>query len=103
MSRGIGAVQAASVLLAGIFIGLKFHPPLLLCCLLFAAGLAGGIFFYRRGKGFELDQPPKKLFRLCVCLAVFAAGMGRTAFQGSAPSERAAERFVGQRFEGLTG
>lgn len=91
------------MLLAGIFIGLKFHPPLLLCCLLFAAGVVGGIFFYRRGKEFELDQPPKKLFRLFVCLAVFAAGMGRTAFQGAAPSERAAERFVGQRFEGLTG
>ena len=67
MSRGIGAVQAASVLLAGIFIGLKFHPPLLLCCLLFAAGVAGGIFFYRRGKDYDLDQPPKKLFRLFVC------------------------------------
>ena len=56
MSRGIGAVQAASVLLAGIFIGLKLHPPLLFCCLLFAAGVAGGIFFYRRGKDYVLHR-----------------------------------------------
>ena len=103
MSKGIGAVQAASMLLAGIFIELKFHPPLLLCCLLFAVGLAGGIFFYRRGKDYVLDQPPKRLSRLFICLALFAAGMGRTAFQSSARSDGAVENFAGQRFEGLTG
>ena len=103
MSRGIGAVQAASVLLAGIFIGLKFHPPLLLCCLLLAAGTAGGIFFYRRGKDYVLDQMPKRLCRLFICLALFAAGMCRTAFRSPDHPDGAAERFVGQRFDGLTG
>lgn len=91
------------MLLAGIFIGLKFHPPFLLCCLLFAAGLAGGILFYLRGKDYVLDQPPKRLSRLFICLALFAAGMGRTAFQNPARPDGAVERFAGQRIDGLTG
>lgn len=91
------------MLLAGIFIGLKLHPPLLLCCLLFAAGLAGGIFYYRRGKDYVLDQMPKKLSRLFICLALFAAGMGRTAFRSSVRPDGAVERFAGQRFDGLAG
>ncbi len=103
MGKGIGAVQTASLLLAGIFAGLKFHPSLWLCCLLFAAGLAGGIFFYLRGKDYVLDQLPKRISRVFFCLAIFAAGMARTGFQNPVPPEGAVERFAGQRFEGLTG
>ena len=95
MRRNIGAVEAASMLLAGIFIGSKFHVSLLLCCLLFGAGLAGGIFFYLRGKEFVLDQLPVKLSRLFFCLAIFSVGMGRTALSFTEQPADRAKRFAG--------
>ena len=103
MRRNIGAVEAASMLLAGIFIGSKFHVSLLLCCLLFGAGLAGGIFFYLRGKEFVLDQLPVKLSRLFFCLAIFSFGMGRTALSFTEQPADRAERFAGQYVKGLKG
>ena len=79
MSKGIGAVQAASMLLIGIFIGQKFKPSLLLCLILFSISMAGGIFFFMRGRKYKLDQPPKKISRLLFCISLLAFGMVRTA------------------------
>lgn len=87
MSKSIGAVQAASMLLIGIFIGQKVSPSLLLCFALFIISMAGWIFFYLRGRKYKLDQPPKKISRLLFCLSLLAFGMGRTAI---VPRERPA-------------
>ena len=103
MSNGIGAVQAAVMLLAGIFTGLQFHPSLWFCAVLFAAGLAGGIIFFRKGKDFVLDQLPKRVSRAFFCFAIFAAGMGRTAFMDNARPIGAVENFTGQKVSGLSG
>lgn len=91
------------MLLIGIFIGLKLRVSLLLCCLLFGAGLVGGIFFYLRGKNFILDQLPVRLSRASFCLAILALGMGRTAFLHSPRPDGAVENFIGQRLEGVKG
>ena len=103
MKKGIGAVQAAAVLLAGIFIGSKLHPSLWLSLAFFSMGLGGGLFFYLRGKDFVLDQRPNRISRIFFCLAIFAVGMGRTAFSFADRPPGAVENFVGQRVEGLTG
>ena len=103
MEKKIGAVQAAVMLLAGIFIGLKFHPSLPVCIVLFAAGLAGGIFFYQRGKEFILDQREKKFSRAFFCIAIFAAGLIRVSFSSTERSPSAIEHFAGQRVDGMTG
>lgn len=103
MRRNIGAVEAASMLLAGIFVGSKFHISLLLCCLLFGAGLTGGLFFYLRGKEYVLDQIPVKLSRLFFCLAIFSVGMGRSALSFTDSPAGAAENFSGQYLQGLNG
>ena len=79
MNKGIGAVQAASMLLIGIFIGQKFKPSLLLCLILFSISMAGGIFFFMQGRKYKLDQPPKKRSRLLFCISLLAFGMVRTA------------------------
>ncbi|MBQ6482521.1 MAG: ComEC/Rec2 family competence protein [Anaerolineaceae bacterium] len=103
MKTGIGAVQAAVMVLAGIFTGLQFHPSLWFCAVLAAAGLAGGIVFNLRGKNFELDQLPKRIARVFFSLALFAAGMGRTAFLNNARPIGAIENFAGQKLSGLSG
>lgn len=103
MKNNVGAVQAAVMLLLGIFAGLKLHVSLLLCCLLFGAGMAGGIFFYLRGKNFVLDQLPKRLSRYLFCLALFAIGMGRTVMLNEPHPIGAAENYAGQYIEGMTG
>ena len=54
-------VQAAVMLLAGIFLSQQLHPSLFLCLAIFCPCLGGGLFFYRRGKAFVLDQPPKRI------------------------------------------
>lgn len=103
MEKKIGAVQASAMLLAEIFIGLKFHPSLPVCIGLFAAGLAGGIFFYQRGKEFVLDQREKKLSRVFFYIAILAAGLIRVSFSSTEHSPAAIEKFAGQRVDGLTG
>ena len=103
MEKKIGAVQAAAMLLAGIFIGLKIHPSLPVCIVLFAAGLAGGIFFYQRGKVFVLDQQEKKLSRAFFCIAIFAAGLTRVSFFSTERSPSAIENFAEKLVDGMTG
>lgn len=103
MTQTIGAVQAASMLLAGLFTGLKFHLPFLPVCALFCTGLAGGIFFYLRGKDYVLDQRPKRLSRLFVCLAIFSLGMARTLIPSGENAVTDIKNLAGSRLEGLTG
>ena len=94
MSKGIGAVQAAAMLLAGIFIGSKFKPSLLLCFALFCISTAGGIFFFRKGRKYTLDQPPKKISRVLFCISLLALGMGRTAIVSHERPAGSIENFV---------
>ena len=91
------------MLLMGIFVGLKFHPSLTICAVIFAAGLTGGIFFYLRGKGYILDQLPKRLSRLFFCIVIFAVGMIRVSLLPSDRPAKAIENFAGQRVNGLIG
>ena len=103
MKNGIGAVQASVMILAGIFAGLQAHPSLWLCAAFFAVGLAGGIIFYLRGKDYVLDQPQKRIARAFFSLALFAAGMGRTALINSVRPPGAVENYAGERVSGLSG
>ena len=103
MDHSIGPVQAALMLLAGIFTGLNLHLSPWIAAALFAAGLAGGVFFYRQGKDFVLDQLPKKLARIFFSLALFAAGMGRASFTGHHASPGSVDHFIGQRISGIIG
>lgn len=91
------------MILAGIFAGLQFHPSLWLCAVLATAGLAGGIVFYLRGKDYVLDQLPKRIARAFFSMAIFAAGMGRTAFLNNARPISAIENYAGQKVSGLSG
>ena len=95
MGRGIGAVQAAVMLLAGIIAGQKLSPALPLCLILFGISLAGGIFFYLRGRPYTLDLPQKKISRVLICIALFAAGMGRTAIYSRERPAGSVENFAG--------
>lgn len=99
----IGAVQAAVMLLAGIFIGLKVHPSLWFCMALFAASLAGGVFFYQRGKDYVLDQLPKRISRGFFCIVLFTVGMGRTAFLNDSHPSGSIDNYSGQKVSHLTG
>ena len=103
MNNGVGAVQAALMLLFGILIGLKTDPPFWVCGVLCAAGLTGGIFFYRKGKNYVLDQLPKRLSRICFSIMIFAAGMGRTSLTDNTRPPGAIENYSGERVSGLTG
>ena len=103
MKKKIGAVQAAAMLLMGIFVGLKFHPSLIICVVIFAAGLTGGIFFYLRGKGYILDQLPKRISRLFFCIVIFAVGMIRVSLIPADRPAKAIENFAGQQVKDLTG
>ena len=103
MGKRIGAVQAAAMLLSGIFIGLKLHPSLQVCLAVFAAGLAGGIYFYQRGKEYVLDQLPKKLFRVFFYAAILAAGMVRAALISSDRPAKTIDNYAESRVDGLIG
>ena len=103
MSKSFGAVQAASMLLIGIFIGQKFSPSLLLCFALFIISMAGGIFFYLRGRKYKLDQPPKKISRLLFCLSLLAFGMGRTAIVPHGRPAGSIENFIQKEQVTFTG
>ena len=100
---GINVVQTALMLLAGILIGLHYHPSLWLSMALLAIGLSGGIFFARRGMVFELDQLPKKLARGFICLAVFGLGMLRASISTDKISPGDVENYANRRVENLTG
>lgn len=91
------------MLLAGIFAGLQFHPSGWFCAVLFTAGLAGGIFFYLKGKDFDLDQIPKRVSRVFFSLALLAAGMGRVLLVNNIVNPGSIENFLDQRVSGLTG
>lgn len=91
------------MLLAGIFAGLKLHPSLWICAALFAAGLAGGIFFYHQSLPFILEQRPKRLARLFFCIAIFAAGMTRSAIRQRPALPGTVENFYGQTVHSLSG
>ncbi len=103
MSRSIGAVQAAAMLLIGIFIGHNYSPSLLLCLTLFCFSMAGGIFFFLRGRKYTLDQPPKKLSRFFFCLALIAFGMGRTAIVSRERPAGSIENFIQKENVSFTG
>ena len=91
----MNAIRTAVMLLAGIFLGEQFHPSLFLCLILFCPCLAGGIFFYRRGKAYVLDQPPKRISRVLLSAAIIVLGMGRTALSGRERPEGMIEQFAG--------
>ena len=103
MSRGIGAVQAAAMLLIGIFIGQKYSPSLLPCFALFSLSMAGGIFFFLRGRKYTLDQPPKKLSRLLFCISLLVFGMGRTAIVSHERPAGAIENYIHEENVNFTG
>ncbi len=96
MGKGIGAVQAAVMLLAGIFIGQRFHLPILLIVVFFAFGLAGGYFFYLKGRLYKLDQLPKRIARVFFCIAILSLGMARSAIVSRERPAGAIEKFAGQ-------
>ncbi len=96
MGKSIGAVQAAVMLLTGIFIGQKYHPSLLLTLILLGCGLAGGYFFYLKGRQYKLDQLPKRLSRVFFCITLLAAGMVRTGTVSRDRPAGAIENFAGQ-------
>ena len=79
MRKGIGAVQAAAMLLIGILAGQKGIFPLWLCVVLLCIGAAGGAFFYHRSRNLELDQRPVRLMRAFVYLAILSMGLCRSA------------------------
>lgn len=83
------------MLLAGIFIGQKFHPPLLLSLLITGLGLAGGFFCFHKGRHYVLDQKPKRAARTFFCIALLAAGMARTALLDRARPAGSVENFAG--------
>ncbi len=96
MGKGIGAVQAAVMLLAGIFVGQQYHPPALLIFILLASGLAGGCYFYLKGRPFKLDQLPKRFSRTFFCIALLALGMARTEVTGRERPPGSIEKFAGR-------
>ena len=103
MAKGIGAVQAAAMLLFGVLAGQQFSPSLSLCLGLLGLSLAGGIFFYLRGRKYTLDQPPKKAARIFFCAALFAAGMCRCALNSGERPAGAVENYTDRERVVFTG
>ncbi len=91
------------MLLAGIFIGQQYHPSPLLSLALLICGLAGGYFCYLKGRKYELDQLPKRIARVFFCIAILAAGMGRTALVRQDRPAGAVENFAGREPVVFTG
>ena len=94
MGQRVGPVQAAVMLLSGILIGQRFCLPFPVCIIVMIICLGGSYIFYLRGRQYELDQPPKKISRALLCLALFAAGMGRTAMMAGDRRTDAVENFT---------
>ncbi len=94
MGKSIGAVQAAVMLLTGIFLGQKYHPSAAVAFLILASGLAGAYFCFLKGRQYKLDQLPKKLSRLFFCFALLAAGMVRTVMVSRERPSGAIENFA---------
>lgn len=103
MFSRIGPVQAAVLLISGILLGQRFHVPTLFCLLLAGSFFASAVYFARRGRMYELDQPVKKASRLCLALAILAVGMLRVSFEQKTPPDRSIEKFLNTesvQFEG---
>ena len=100
---GISPIRASVLLIAGILAGTQFHPSLFLSLAGFAAGILGGIFFYLRGKGYVLDQLPKRISRVFFCLAILFAGMVRTSIISDVRPAGSVENFTGDYVNGLSG